>query len=372
LGFSKREVKNLSSKKIKKILFLSQMDLLSNNGAAAVSRDIVFNFKKYVEPGCSDIELQVGSVRSSPGNKALAEGLGLSGSKIKAQYFSDLESLTEFLGEYQPDLVIFDYFQFPVIMLPYSVPGPLYLYLSHGFVPLVLDNVDAVLVYGGLVGKKTLTAMREASPRHLDALVSLPMPGMGAHRIDSRATSANEEVISKMAHARAGGAKIAVTLCRKEKISSEYLRFLEVSLRARHDLVTVCAGPGVGQCEGIITSDRAWFSGAVDPMPFLANADVYIETFPEHQGLSPIDAMRADVPVVSLNNNENPHLLLSRRPASGIFDSTLELRAAISSIIDSGVKRDRILVEQAEILRELERIEADFWPSLFKKLQCRK
>ncbi len=367
LGVSKKNIKNIE-KKLKKILFLTQMDLLANNGAALVVRDVVTNFKNHVEPYATDIELSVGSFRAAPISKCVASSLNLGSSRITLQYFTALDAVSKYIELYKPDLVIFDYFLAPLTMLPYTSPEPFYAYFSHGFVPLILDNVDAILVHGGVVGEKTRGAMQELSPYHFNSTVMLPMAGAGCRRIDLGQTDNEGALIAAMASARVSGKKIAVTMCRREKISRQFIDFLEAGLDARQDLFVVCAGPGVEKCRGLISSDRALFVGGVTPELILENADIYIETFPEHQGLSAIDAMRAGVPVLCLNNDENRHLLLSRRPASGVARSIQGLLNILSSINNDHLVCGRILSEQADILSGLAEEEARFWPTIFDQL----
>jgi hypothetical protein len=196
------------------------------------------------------------------------------------------------------------------------------------------------------------------------------MAGNGGNRIASTPSGYEADLISKIRQKRAEGAQFAVTLCRREKISADYLQFINNCLEAQENLIFVCAGPGVDSARNLIKSERAWFSPAVNPDSVLSLTDVYLETFPEHQGISPLDAMRSHVPVLCLHNSENQHLLLSRRPASGIRHSPDELVKTLKHFLSNDATKQKALAEQSSILTALESEEAEFWPTILNKLSA--
>jgi glycosyltransferase involved in cell wall biosynthesis len=310
------------------IVYLPNVSPFASGIANAVSaREIISAYSSAFEAGFSRLALYVG-VSSSASRLDLepvsfaAAGCPNFSRGFTYKNYSTLVSAIRFL---RPSVVVIDYFTFPWNFLPRLFPSTRFIYKSFGFHLFLSAGCSFVIggsadcTFDRLIG----FAQRELA-QFKTKVRSLTVPRIRVPRVESG------QVVDVMLRAKKAIERIPKegivlgTLCRGTKISREYVDIVSCLLRLRDDVFFAAAGVGVRGTKQLFPEElanRVFLFDSLQPDVFLSRCDIYLETFPEHQGLAVIEAIECRVPVISLDSDEFKHTLLNERYGNLVVSS---------------------------------------------------
>jgi glycosyltransferase involved in cell wall biosynthesis len=288
-------------------------------------------------------------------------------------FFREFKHLVSALKASNVEAVLYDYFTMPWVFLPLVLNEIRFVYLSFGFNLAIFNHTKSILAYG----KKDEVYESYISTHHKGHHGKLRwIPG----RIESTFPNLDPKLeISKSALSRIEAVRkendfVFVSLCRGTKLSEQFLDFLTRLIEFNINVGVIIAGDGVDKIEFPLEAkgnkNRIAFLGHTPPFHLLNIADFYIETWPEHQGHSAVEAMHFQVPVLSINGEECDHILLEERSPKSIYPDSQTLLEAIPSLLCNSNMIHAILEDQAKILNEIYCEPISFWKVFIESVRA--
>ncbi len=260
--------------------------------------------------------------------------------------YKNFNCLPEIIDHINPDGIIYDYFTYPWTFIPYCYPKIKFVYMSFGFVPCIFDHTHSIICLE--IDKNTENFIANNSIVHSFGLKQFH--ARAELNISNINPTKDVSITNKIEKFRNKFKFIAITLCRSSKISTEYLEFIYSLLKSDPNLGFIAAGPGVVS----IHIDKAFLDkiilfDEISPGYLYDVADIYIETFPEHQGRSVVEAIEENIPVVYLCNDSYTHTLLHERSAVGLCKSKTDFLSLSYLILNDFKFKSKFIDEQIKI-----------------------
>ena len=335
-------------KKINKILYFPQLHPLGTHASSKSAKGIIETFAK--NKLNNNIEYSLFTFALNPSiddnyheTQFYCEALQCN--LILFEY-KNFKCLPEIIGHINPDGIIYDYFTYPWTFIPYCYPKIKFLYMSFGFVPCIFDHTRSIVCFE--IDKNTENFISNNSIIHSSGLKQFR--ARAELSILNINTTKDLNVTNKIENFRRRFKFIAITLCRSSKISIEYLELIYSLLKSDSNLGFIAAGPGVGS----IHIDKEFFGqiilfDEITPECLYDVADIYVETFPEHQGRSVVEAFEANIPVIYLCNDSYTHTLLRERSVLGLCKSKTDLLSLSYLILNDFKFKSKFIDEQIKI-----------------------
>lgn len=234
---------------------------------------------------------------------ALAKNL-LAFTNCTVRYFGGNESLTSKLERIETalkrdavDIVISEMYGSVAVRALMRRLAPVQMYMSCGFIPLVLDEVDYFLLFDNLY--------EDALKYDIDPAKLLEFPYPLSRQFLDRNYS-DEQVRTE--RAKYPNARVVFgSLCRLEKVTDEYLDTIKRLLIRIPDSILIIGGPNdQNRIKSYLAEngiqDRVFLPGTVDAHLYGKIFDIYLETFPFGQGMAVIEVMAKGVPAVKVKS----------------------------------------------------------------------
>jgi len=256
---------------------------------------------------------------------------------LRPFFYADFKGLTSFIMTSKPDVIILDYFTYPWNFLPRLFPETQFVYRSWGFNLFISRNCSLIL---GSTSESAsvdlINSARALIPGFRIDHVRVPRSRVAKAVTTESHPRIRETIRITEAVRNQKSFYIFGTFCRGTKISRRFASAVSEILRYLPESIFIGAGTGVLDTlelfdEGI--RNRVILFDNVEPEHVLKDIDVYLETFPEHQGMAALEALNHEVPVVSLNASDASHILLNERLAEcvvGDVDSYVTLALALA------------------------------------------
>ncbi len=354
--------------KLKKIIYFPQLHPLQTNFASSMgARGIVETFIKYKKD--NNIDLNLYTFAFNPSIKEKFRKLSFYSHTLECDIdiyeYRGHEYLKDVISHINPDGIIYDYFVYPWTFLPYIYRNIKFLYLSFGFIPCIFSHTKSIISYKSEYYKMK-TFISEFSQAHTPGFRAIGRAELSFPNLEIDLDEGNSSKIL-FDNLRKNYKHIAVSLCRATKISKSFLILLKGLLANNPELFIILAGKGMTKInldENI--AQRILLTELVPPRSLLSIADLYLETFPEHQGHSIIEAMQFNIPIIYLNGIDCNHILLEERSKLGLCYSINEaINLASKIFIDSDYKA-KLLSDQKHILGNIYDSPNDVWHSIIE------
>lgn len=363
------------------VLYLPNVSPFSNGVANGVSaNELIASYNSAYLEGKAESQLWVGSLAAGGRHELEVMPLGASfqADGLRGVYYRDYSALLRAIDLVRPDIILVDYFTYPWNVLPRLFPRTRFAYKSFGFNLFVTKNCTTII--GGRDDSSLHRLAAYAQEKLLSQEITLRVGHFPRLRVErglaaKRPTVETEE--TKRAVRELSALKevlIMGTLCRSTKISMDFISLVSELLRSESNVVFFAAGNGVGGLRSRFPPDvlnRVFLFNQIVSKDLLNLCDVYLETFPEHQGMSVVEALHTKAVVISLNNADARHVLLGERLAECVVSSRDEyLKLARRLVFDQSLRR-RLRMLQAELLQRLFGDPADSWASVEQHLIAR-
>jgi hypothetical protein len=288
-----------------------------------------------------------------------------SGKEMAVVEFQSGQAVFDSLRRDPPEYIFIDYFTYPFNLVPILFPNAKIVYFGFGFSLFVFSNVKAIVTQEltPRIDKFLLSQARGLVGRY----VCPPRIHAETPNLELRLPDESDEKL-RLQELRGSCERVYASLCRAGKVSPEFVSLLDRLLARDPSGGVVIAGAG---CQGLLSElkrrypRRVLALGNLPSGEVLRIADVYLETFPEHQGLAVVEAMKSRKPVVFLDNADCPHTLLNERAGSGraaSLDDYLEcaLRLGLEPAF-----RGALVDSQERVLASREISPSEYWGCVF-------
>jgi hypothetical protein len=260
--------------------------------------------------------------------------------------YASFSELLSFVKVIRPHTIIIDYFSYPWNILPRLFPEIQFVYRSMGLNCFVARNCRLIIGNDNDSSFSAILGAMRSRLSSLDVFVeSITIPRTRAPRA-AAAPALSRVAETRRALSALGSCRnrhIFGTLCRGTKISQRYASLIEEILSREPGACFFGMGSGVPASSAFFSEkfkDRVFLFDDVEPSSVLDKVDVYLETFPEHQGMSVIEALSAGVAVVSLNAVNARHVLLNERLSECVAQTESDYVALALGLLDPEMRED--------------------------------
>jgi glycosyltransferase involved in cell wall biosynthesis len=350
-----------------RIDYVSNFDPLNFQGVATCFSvyNLLDSFEDYLKTG-ADFKLRT-FVRSVGVGAKLetVRHVCQSGNTIGIVRHDDFNAVIRSMRETSPEYIFLDYFIYPYNLIPFLFPSSKIVYFGFGFSLFLFPGVSAIVTQE----KTPLISgfLEDRAPDLVERYICPPRIHSGTPNLDLRLPESSY-VKSQIIDFRGRFDRLVGTLCRYGKISAGFIDAVEKILSDHHGVGFVIAGDG---CPEILSKFNSRFAGrilALDRLPsfeILSVCDVYLETFPEHQGLAAVEAIKSGLPVVYLDSGDARHTLLSERSPLTRSPSVEQYTATVGRLLYSDPFRETVVLDQSRALAVRRMSGADYWNAVF-------
>jgi hypothetical protein len=344
------------------------------NGKSA--KEFIYSYVKAFAVNKANARLSVGisAVNARDDFGALKFGSSFESEGLQGFYYKDFATLKKVINLSRPKIIIFDYFNYPWNMLPRLFPQIRFAYRSLGF------NLFATINCNTIIGGKTDSSLPALGVYAQDRfqkigsklnVISIPRVIVSrAEVLRSGLNTRNTALARETLEIHADCVRLG-TLCRSTKISHRFVQLVVKLLRAEARAIFFAAGQGVSGLRTMFPSeilDRVFLFEEVASEEVLDFFDIYLETFPEHQGMAIVEALGRRPIVVSLNSTDAKHILLKERVADCVADSEINYFELVRRLIRDNSFRVELREAQARVRRGIFGDPEDNWSAIEQRL----
>jgi len=335
-------------KKINKMLYFPQLHPLGTAASSKSAKGIIETFAKNKIENSTDYLLftfACNPLIDTNFHETQFYSDSLKRSLILYEY-KGIDCIPEVIAQINPDGIIYDYFTYPWTFIPYAYPNIKFVYMSFGFTPLIFNHTRSIICYN--IDEKTKNFISEHSFIHASGLKEFN--GRAELRILNSSTKYDNSIHNDIQILRNKYKYIVVTLCRFTKITKNYLETIYSLLSADPNICFIAAGPGVSSIQFDQNFlGRIMLFNEIQSEILLEFANIYIETYPEHQGRAAVEAIEKNIPVIFLNNDKFTHVNLHERSMFGSCITENEIVNLSLAVLHDQKLREDFISDQSKI-----------------------